>query len=52
MPRQKFRREQIQVAAPTHVNRYNDDKFGILKQVPEGTTMRPKVFKIPCDKFC
>ena len=35
MPRQKFRREQIQVAAPTHVNRYNDNKFGILKKLKE-----------------
>ena len=34
MPRQKFRREQIQVAAPKHVNRYND-KFGILKKLKE-----------------
>ena len=32
MQRQKFRREQIQVAAPKHVYRYNN-KFGILNNL-------------------
>ena len=33
MQRQKFRREQIQVAAPTHVNRDNDDNDNTMYDI-------------------